>query len=207
MKIVEIFRQPKDVIWNDDKTFLCVFDNEGKQIADYDFYSGLKLMLDGNYIRIFIYDEDLVSGKWKFFGTKSIQKDKKIIEEKVFSSGEKNEETLKRKYKEKNPWGITRGIEDQYVSAQEREKRMGVCRKCPMFVNSDGTCSVDGSLSILETKKRYSYCPEEKWGNKEESLGSTHVENPSDMISINTKIDPLDQQNFENELEEYLRRI
>jgi hypothetical protein len=207
MKIVEICKQPKDVVWNDDKTFLCIFDNNGNQIEDYDFYSGLRLMLDGNYIKIFIHDEDLVSGKWKFFGTKSFQKDGKTVEEKVFFSGEKIEKNIKRKYENKNPWGITRGVKDQYVSAQEREKRMGVCRKCPMFVNFDGTCSVDGSLSILETKKRYSYCPEEKWGNKKKSIEKMKSEYPSDIINYNVNVDPTDQKNFEDELEEYLRRI
>ena len=208
MKIIEICEQPKNVVWNNDKTFLCVFDKNGNQIADYDFFSGLRLLLDENTIKVFIFDKDLVPGKWKFFGVITTQKNNKIIEKRIFFEGIKTGKIFKRKYENKNPWNYHGGTITEYVSAKEREDRMDICRRCPLFNKIDGTCSVNGNLVIATTKRKYDYCPEEKWGNKSEAIRHYSQDLSEEMIqNIKTKnITSLnDQEKFEAEFEEYLK--
>lgn len=121
MNIVEIYKQPSNVIWYDEKTFLFVFDDNEKQIADYDLSSGLKLMTDGKNIIIFINDDDLIPGKWKFFGTKMVKKNNKLAQEKVYAEGYKEGEYLDREYNPKNVWNDPKHeTNDDTVIKQER---------------------------------------------------------------------------------------
>lgn len=218
MNIIEISKQPLDTVWFDAKTFLFVFDNNGKQIADYDLSSGLKLISDKKNMTIFIYDEDLIPGKWKFLGTKLIQKNNKLVEEKISADGYKEGKLSKRKYDNKNPWDIAQlgtfnESINQGISVKEREKRINICRDCPFFIHEDGICSINNDLVIQTTKLKYEYCPEEKWGNKEESIEyklslKQRSPNADDIIITNqAMINNKEQITFENELEEYLKGL
>lgn len=207
--MITICKQPLQTVWHDGKTFLCVFDKNNKQIADYDFSSGLKLIQDGNNMTVFIYDKDLVPGRWEFFGTKIVQKNDKLIEEKIKIKGNKNGKPFIRKYDTENPWNNRGGLFNEYVSSSEREKRIKICRSCPLFVNLDGTCSINGDLVIETTKQKYRYCPEEKWGNKKESNEKAASQVPQGDIRMSHLIvpNPNEQEDFENELEEYLKGL
>lgn len=207
MNIIEITKQDSSTIWHDGKTFLVVFDENNNQIADYDFSTGLQILQDEDSITIFITDEDIVPGSWKFFGTKIISINDKIYEEKVFCSGESFGSYRKRSFSEKDPWNKRR-VFGEYVSFSEREERMDICRSCPLFNKTDGTCSVNGNLVIETTKNKYSFCPEEKWGNKEEVVNKMSLSPEGDIITPEPIIiDEKDQEKFEDELEEYLRGL
>lgn len=207
MNIIEIYRENISTVWHDGKTFLLVFDDNNKEIADYDFSTGLKLLQDGNIVIVFIDDKDLVPGNWKFFGTKIIQKENRIIEEKIEVYGKKEGKSKKRNYLEKDPWNKNRVV-GEYVSSKEREKRIEICRSCPLFSHLDGTCLVNGNIVIELTKEKYSYCPEEKWGDKEKAIEFISSYPEGDIIMPEgTFIDQEDQENFEKELDEYLKGL
>jgi len=203
MKIVEICEEDLSTIWNDSKTFLLVFDEKNKQIADYDFSNGLNLLQKENSLVVFFNEEDIVPGKWKFVGTKIIEKNKKIFEETVEVFGEKSGKyTVK---KNKNPWKENRTW-GEYISFEEREKRIKICRNCEFFNQLDGVCSINNVFVLEFTKHKYYYCPENKWGDKEESekYATQKFYNDSSLLK-NVTINEQDQQNFESELEEYLK--
>lgn len=124
MDIIEICKQPINTIWYDAKTFLFVFDENEKQIADYDFSSGLKLLTDGENITIFIYDKDLVPGKWIFVGTQLIQKNDNKIEKKIKIEGYKEGKYLTTEYNPKNIWNDPKyEINDKTVIKSENTSR------------------------------------------------------------------------------------
>lgn len=198
MKIIEIYRTQKNTIWNDSSTYLIVFDKKGNQIEDYDFYTGLKMIEENNEIIIFIEDENLVSGVWKFFGTKIKIIESKTIKENVFSEGFKDGNKKNRNFLKESPWN-TYNTSIKYVSFNERKKRIKICRSCPFFVNSTGECLSDGKNVIQSTKIEKSYCPEQKWGNKEKS---------QTVIQDEKKVDTIlkeNQKEFEDELDKYLK--
>lgn len=203
MAIIEIYKEKNPVIWNDSKTFLAVFDDKGNQIEDYDFSTGLQILQDGQNIVVFVNDEDIVPGEWKFFGTKSIQKDGKIFEESVYSFGKK--EGDKKNKLDDDPWNKKRTW-GNYVSLAEREKRIGICKKCDFFSQQDGTCSVNDVLVIEFTKHQYYYCPEGKWGSKED-FDRHYSELSADNILMpgGFSIEEKDQEDFEKEFDEYIR--
>jgi hypothetical protein len=198
MNITEIYKTQKDTIWNDSKTFLMVFDKRGRQIADYDFYTGLQMIQKDDEIIIFIDNKDLVSGRWKFFGTKIKIVESKIISENIFSEGVREGNNTSHTFFKENPWG-TQNTNIEYVSFNERKKRIKICRSCPFFVHSTGECSVDGKNVIESTKIEKSYCPEEKWGSKEKSIILIEDEKQADIMFQQN------QKEFEDELEEYLK--
>lgn len=207
MKIIEIYKDKSSTIWNDAKTYLAVFSDSGEMIADYDFSSGIKILQDDDTITLFITEKDLVPGNWKFFGTKVIQKNEKNIEEKVQSSGKLEGERRKRVYAEKHPWD-TRRVQGEYVSAEERESRIGICKSCPFFVSENGTCSVNENFVIESTKNVYSFCPEEKWGDKKSVIEKMSAYPEGDIILPEAVVIAEEEQSdFEAELEEYLKGL
>jgi len=208
MKIIEIYKDNKSTIWIDEKTYLAVFDNKGNILADYDSASGLKILQDEDSIIFYITGEDLVPGNWKFFGTKFVEENEKGIEIKVESSGILEGNKRKRVYTEKDPWSKKRAS-GQYVDSEEREKRFRICLSCPFFSSKDGTCSVNGNLVIESTKKFYSFCPEEKWGDREmvmKNISSSVSENDI-ILPEPVVIEEEEQSQFEEELEEYLKGL
>ena len=50
MDIVEIYKDGTQFMWPNNKTFLCVFDENDNLVTDYDLCSGLKLMQKDNEI-------------------------------------------------------------------------------------------------------------------------------------------------------------
>lgn len=207
MNIVELYKDKISSIWHDGKTYLAVFDDNDKMIADYDLSSGIKILQDDDTITFFITEEELVPGTWKFFGTKVIQQNEKNIEEKVQSSGKLEGDSRERVYLEEDPWN-TRRVEGEYVSSKEREERMDICRSCPFFISEDGTCSINGNFVIESTRHVYSFCPEEKWGDKELVIERMSVAPEGDIILPEAVVIAEEEQSeFEAELEEYLKGL
>jgi hypothetical protein len=159
MGIINIHKDLSNTIWQDDKTFLCVFDNEGNLIADYDFSSGLKIIQNEKEMTIYISEDDLVSGRWVFFATKVFENKDEIKKIKV--EGIKTGDTVKKIFDEEYPWKDN-SIMGKHVSRKEREDRLDVCKSCPLLNLEDMTCSVDHQLVLNLTKFEDSYCPENK---------------------------------------------
>jgi hypothetical protein len=202
MKMIEIYKERMPIIWNDSKTFLVVFDENGNQVADYDFSNGLQILQDDQNIVIFVNSEDILPGKWKFFGTKSVQKNGKIFEESVFSFGEK--EGDKKNNIEEDVWQKKR-VWGNYVSFAEREKRINICRKCDFFNQENGICLANDVLVLEFSKHKYYYCPEGKWGSKEDFDKYYSEISPDDIIMPAGTVTAEDQEDFEKELERYLK--
>lgn len=207
MNIVELYKDKSSSIWHDGKTYLAVFDDNDKMIADYDLSSGIKILQDNDTITFFITEEELVPGAWKFFGTKVFQKNEKNIEEKVESSGKLEGNVRERVYAEEDPWN-TRRVEGEYVFSKEREERMDICRSCPFFISEDGTCSINGNFVIESTRHVYSFCPEEKWGDKQLVTEKMSSNPEGDIILPEASVVLEEEQSeFEAELEEYLKGL
>jgi hypothetical protein len=195
MGIVELYSDKIDTFWVNNETFLYVLDDKNNLIADYDFRTGLKLLKRDKEIVIYINDEDLIPGKWFLFATKvHNKKNKKIIKTK----GKKIGVIKTRVFEEERPWDL--GYSNQlHVSRKEREERLSICKSCPFFNIKDVTCQIDGSIVLETTKYADKYCPEEKWGDKESAMKKF----AGDAIIVNEE----EQQDFESELEEYLKGL
>ena len=56
MNIVEIYEDDIKFMWDNNKTFLCVFDKNNNFITDYDLCSGIKLMKKDDRIIFYVYE-------------------------------------------------------------------------------------------------------------------------------------------------------
>jgi hypothetical protein len=65
------------------------------------------------------------------------------------------------------------------------------------------TCNVDETIALENTKYLDKYCPEDKWGNKEEVLQKLTENGTMPRIEV----DEEEQGQFESELEEYLKGL
>lgn len=189
INIIEVYKTNKNTVWVDNKTILCVFDDNNKLLADYDFYSGLKIMQNNINMTIFINESDLVSGNWVFSG--EIDNHGKI--KKVQSKGKAITNIKTRIYEDQDPWESRHGTKQSL--ANERERRMGICKICSSFDQINGVCTINNSFILDMTKFKDYYCPEDKWGNKSD-VESAH--------SINIE---QNQDQFNKELEEYLKGL
>lgn len=208
MSIIELYKDKPNTLWQNNETFLCVFDENNILIASYDFCTDLKLMQDDKEMTIFIHDDDLVPGKWILFATK-VNNDyiKKYIKKRIKVEGNKPGKSKKIKINEEYPWNKNWG-HGQYVSRKKREERLSVCSTCPFLNLENMTCSVNKKIVLESTKYENEYCPEEKWGNKEEvmkKMFDSAVSRGDIIISQNQQIDQKEQAEFEAEFEEYLK--
>jgi hypothetical protein len=206
MSIIEIYKDEPDLIWQDNETYLCVFDSNNNLIADYDLCTGLKLMQNEKEMTVFINDDDLVAGKWKFFGVKVSLIDGQYSKEDILVNGVKKGKSSKVDFKEEFPWNNCGP--GKYVSRKEREERLSVCKLCSLFDSTTLKCTVDNEIVLRSTRYENEYCPEEKWGDKKrvlEEIGAAAIER-GDVVTTQT-IEPEEQMNFEQELEEYLKGL
>lgn len=191
-------------MWTNNETFLCVFDENGKFITDYDLCSGLKLMKKDNKMVFYVNEDEMVQGKWKLFANR-ISKD--FSSEKIVISGESVVGSKTRKFDNNLPWAENCGP-GKFVTRSEREKRLNICKECPLFDMQNMTCSVNLQSVLEATRDANKYCPEDKWGNKdkvfaevEEREGLTEER----AIAAAALIDKQNQSDFEKELEEFLK--
>jgi hypothetical protein len=212
MEIVELYSDKPDTIWHNQKTFLCVFDEENNLIADYDFKTGLRLIKSDTELTIYIHDSDLIPGRWVLF-VKTMYDEEFLETIKIEGSknkSEKDEEIYIKEniFKEKRPWDY--GYSDQlHVSREEREERLSICKSCPFFNIEDMTCEVDGSIVLNTTKNANLFCPEEKWGDVEriKREHAAHFIEKGEVDPGGNRVDPEEQKMFEEELEEYLKGL
>jgi hypothetical protein len=203
--IIEIYKDAAGTMWQNDETFLVVLDSQNKLLRDYDFCTGLRLMQDDNEMTAYINDEDLLSGNWIFLGTKL---DENFIKYRVKSEGVKEGGFIYKKFTDPNPWeNCGPGIK---VSREKREERLSICKLCPQFNQEDMTCSLDGRIVLEATKYENLYCPEGKWGDKEilEQQNIAERAARGDIIlPEQDKIQPTEQEIFEQELEDFLKGL
>jgi len=203
VNIIEIYKDTVETMWKNSETFLCVFDDKNNLLADYDFCTGLKLMQDEQDMIIFIKDEDLIAGRWVFFATK-VNKDN--ISEKIQVDGKKDGVQEEVVFSDKYPWSDNCGP-GNYVSRKERQERVSVCISCPLFDSKNMTCTVDNVLILESTKSADSFCPEEKWGDKEAVMARAIEEAIKDgdiIMPSGVNGYPEDQSVFEEDLDKYL---
>jgi hypothetical protein len=202
MGIIELYKDSPNTLWQNDETFLCVFDEKENLIADYDLCTGLKLMQGEKDMTIYINEDDLVSGKWILLATKTKIIDGEHIKTKIRANGFKEEGGSLDIFKENDPWSKNCGSQD-YVSRQERERRLSICKGCPLFNKDDMLCSINNQIVLQTTKYQNEYCPEDKWGNKEDVFQRL-AENG---LIPRIEIDKEEQDRFESELEEYFKGL
>jgi hypothetical protein len=195
------YENKENLSWNDQQTYLCVYDKNNVQIADYDFDTGLKLMLKDNKIYVYVNDFDLIAGTWTFFGILStIKNNATVLQEQIEVSGESVGTAEVREYSDEHPWRFNHRP-GEYVSVSQRQERISICRECPMF-DKRGVCQVNNMLAIERTKMQIGFCPEGKWGSQEESAELYRRE----FVGESTVEYVLEEQaDFDSELEEFLK--
>lgn len=203
--MIEIYEYENDptLMWNDQQTYLCVYDDNNVQVADYDFDTGIKLMLSNNKIRVYMNESDLVPGKWTFFGVLSTMVDgQSVAREEIEISGESVGTAAVRVYPDNDPWRFDHRP-GTYVTAFEREERIAICRTCKLF-DRKGLCQSNNMLSIERTKMKIGFCPERKWGSEAEAaeLYESEFVGEATITYIMG-----DQESFDAELEEFLKGI
>lgn len=203
--MIEIYEYDNDpsLAWNDQQTYLCVYDKKNIQIADYDFDTGIKLMLSENKIKVYIEDSNLVTGDWTFFGVLSTIKNGKIVDrQEIEISGSEQGTASSRIYDDNDPWRFDYRP-GTYILASEREQRISICRTCPFF-NRKGFCESNNTLAIERTKMKIGFCPEGKWGSEAEAAEAYQKEfvGENAVASIAN-----DQKEFEAELEQFLKGL
>jgi hypothetical protein len=202
MGIINLHKDILNTVWRDDETFLCVFDNEGRLIADYDFSTGLKIVQNDKEITVYISDDDLVAGRWVFFATKVFQGNDQI--QKIKIEGRKEGNPTKKKLSEDLPWKES-PMMGKHVSRKEREERLDICKSCPLFNLENMTCTVNQQIVLNTTKFEDSYCPEKRWGDWDRVFMETYEKQGATIDREAIKFGSQQQQDFENELEEFLK--
>lgn len=190
MEMIEILKIKKNISWNFDKTFLCVIDKKEKIKKSYNFCNGLFTLSDKDSITIFIYDEILCSGKWIFFASiidnDTEQESVHIVE--GFKPGKyKGKEEILHK-EQLSSMGCGTSL---FVDKNEHKNRLNICENCEFYENKNFNCKINNNPIINFTFRSENFCPEKKWSAKEHN------------IKNNLK----NQDDFELELEEYLKGI
>jgi hypothetical protein len=206
MGIINIHKDIPNTMWQNDETFLCVFDENNKLVADYDFCTGLKLMQDDKEMTIYMVDDDLVTGRWVFFTTKVSESNNGLVRERIKVEGVKSGYPTSKIFNEEYPWNVNCGP-GNYVSRKEREERLSICKSCPLFDSKNMKCTVDEKTVLQSTKFEDSYCPEEKWGDMEKIFAEASEKQGGIIMPVGPKIDPIEQEEFEQELEKFLEGL
>lgn len=202
MSIIEIYKDVPTTMWQNDETYLCVFDDDGNLVADYDFCTGLKLLLREDELIVYINDDDLLSGRWEFFATK-VAEDFSV--DYVKAEGRKDGDSGQLPVLKDNPWdGCMPGV---HVTKTERDERLDICKACPFFDITEMMCTVNRRVVLETTKHKYQFCPEGKWGDAEAAQQAA-VDAQGELAQpIGKVFDPDEQADFEAELERFLEGL
>lgn len=185
---------PENTNWNRDETVAIVFDENGKQIADYDLVTGISIEnVDGNLFMT-IDEECVPKGTMLFKASWAEFRDQLpavigLKEEVIIIQDEKTKDVRVPK----RPWDYKNsGI--KFVSFKERSDRISICRSCPLFDHETGICEINGLDMIYETKNSNGFCPDGLWGIAENA-------------DPNYNPQPSGQDKFELDLEKYLEGL
>lgn len=200
MHITNIYSDEINTQWKDDETFLCMFDQNNNLVVYYDLCSGLRLVQDEEKMTVYINNSDLSPGKWIFFGTKTKVIGNNLIKEKIKIEGFSEYGT---NHKFKKIRSQNKCTSQETVSEKEQKERISICNSCPFFDKNNMVCKENDRIVLDLTRYKYEYCPKEKWGNKEEVMKKLSENAIINIPQINQK----EQQEFEKELEEYLKGL
>ena len=206
MGIVEIYRDDIKFMWSNNETYVCVFDENNNFVTDYDLCSGLKLMQEDDEMIFYINENEMVQGAWKFFANR-ISED--FSSEKIVISGENSLGSKTRNFNNDLPWSENCGP-GKFVTRSEREKRLDICKRCPLFNVENMTCSVNLQSVLDLTRHADKYCPEDKWGEKARVLAEVDEREgltAERAMAAPALITKQDQSDFEAELEDFLKGL
>lgn len=68
----------------------------------------------------------------------------------------------KKKLGATRPWDLL-DPNTEYVTKEEAEARLEICRACPRFVKNTQQCKECGCFMNLKTKLKLAECPLHKW--------------------------------------------
>lgn len=203
MTTLTLHTVPLGTVIHNDKTSLCVYDESGSLIADYDFCTGLRLIKSHDSMSIYINDADLVPGQWSLLLT-TVGEGRQENTAKFL--GNKSGDPIDRIVAE-SPW--MNCAPGPRVTWEERQSRLAMCLSCPLFNGSSMTCTKSGRAVLDVTTRADEYCPEGLWGDKQtvdearvleaEELGLPVA--PATPAAVFTAAD---QAAFEAELDDYL---
>lgn len=202
MRIVDLHTTPENTMIKNDETFLWVRDETGAVIADYDFCTGLRLIQRDEGLTIYVNDSDLVPGSWTLSVTTL---DANAEPSLTTTWGTKDGVPAPRDLSSDNPWdGCAPG---EHVSVVERDRRLSLCKSCPLLDSESLTCSVSGKPVFDTTTRVDQFCPEDLWGNKQDVLAVVAAQALADG-SVAPRIGPAfeseEQAQFESELDQFL---
>lgn len=204
---------PRSVAVRNDSTFLCVYDESGAIVADYSLCTGLRLVQGDGDLDIYINSDDLVPGRWMLqVGGVSMSDGSDYT---ATYTGSSEGDLRSRVYTSDDPWSMC-GPGDR-VSRAERERRLIICKACPLFDATTATCSVNGSLVLDATTYKDKYCPEDLWGNKQDVVDAEAARHQKYVevviaqggvpVPQGSAPVPDDQAAFEAELDQYLEGL
>jgi len=194
---IKIYSDNKSFMWSNNETLLFVADRDGRLVADYDLCSGLKLMSEGDNITMYVDNDDMVSGNWTLLANKYSED---FPVEKIVVHGRNETGSSTRTFDSETPWkNCGSGF---FVTRQEREQRLDLCKECPFFNTKDMTCDVDDNPVLKTTKEKDGLCPKNKWGDRQRI--NDEIEARGGITYENTVIDQTDQTAFEEELAIFL---
>ena len=189
----------------DDETSLCVFDENNNLKADYDFTTGLRLLLDGENLTVYIHNSDLVPGAWVLFvGFMTADLIRKSDRVEGFTEGT----SVPRDYESESPWDDRKNFIG--VNLVERERRLSICASCPLLDTASMICTVSNKLVTNVTTIGNQYCPEDKWGNKQQVMDEAFqraLDNGEVTLPTPISVEKEDQAQFEAELNSYLEGL
>jgi hypothetical protein len=71
-------------------------------------------------------------------------------------------ENYKEKLGDTRPWDLL-NPRTEYVSDEEAESKLSICKECPRFISLTTQCKECGCIMKAKTKIKYAECPLKKW--------------------------------------------
>lgn len=205
MSTISLHTIPLESVIRNDLSSLCVFDGEGNLVADYDFCTGLRLIRTDQGLTVYVHEVDLIPGPWVFLVTVLTES---AEAETIRIEGTYEGAPTTRVLLDDNPW--TNCLPGERVGRVEREKRLNLCKSCPLLSLTTMTCTASEKSVLDVTTKEDSYCPQELWGDKQKVLaGQMEQARELGLVSNDqgTVIDSQNQTEFEDELNNYLEGL
>lgn len=175
-----------------EESFLCSYDDKGYIKNFYNICSAILRRYEDGKLIVYIKDSDLPSGDWKFFG--SVKHDHNDDWEYVTSSGNKsgNHSGIDVDRDILCP-PVCNCITNDESSWTIKKERLNICQECPFFNKKKIKCDKNGDFILKKISHSTQSCPEKRW--------------ESDNDELDNSKDNTNQEDFELELEEYLKGI
>lgn len=202
MSVLELHTIPVDALIRNDASSLCVFDPAGELVADYDFCTGLRLLISVDGITVYVNDDDLVPGRWVLLLSLLDDGQPRVDRVEGFKAGP----PAGRHFVIDYPWADCGPGER--LSAAVRQARLLVCEGCEFLDVAAMTCEKSGKAVLDATTRAREFCPEDYWGDKQQVVDAINEQAQADGIvpeAVPTAIITAeDQAAFEVELDAFL---